>query len=350
MKLNIQRFAAPTVTFAPLNSATKVAFHNPTITVTFSAAVRNIDDSAITDENVASLLEFKKTNDSGAAVPFTATINEEKTIVTVIPTSDLDPNQAYYLEVKASSFENDANEAVTTTNATWTTVTRPTITFAPTSGATGVTTDTPTITMTFQEAVRLADDSAIVNADLADMIVFKEVNASGIDVPFTATIDGDKKIITIVPTGDLTPNKVHYLGFLAGQVENGDNILNIAQNASWTTSAVVVPVGTVIAENSIVSKAMVAGDVDGNTLTLPASDEKTIIVVYNSSADTAYDVKVKAPVLANYAGAITDLVKEVAAGYVAIIRVESAKYADVNKMINIDVEHADLKLAVFYRD
>ena len=43
--LNIQLFAAPTVTFAPLDNATGVVTDAPTITATFSEAVRNINDS-----------------------------------------------------------------------------------------------------------------------------------------------------------------------------------------------------------------------------------------------------------------------------------------------------------------
>ncbi len=351
MKLDIQRFAAPTVTFAPLNLATKVNFHEPTITITFSAAVRNIDDSAITNDNVAALLEFKKTNDSGAVVPFTATINEAKTIITVVPTGDLLPNQAYYLEVKANSFENDTNEAVATTNATWTTVTQPTITFAPLNAATNQTTAAPTITMTFQEAIRMIDNSAIEDADLVDMVVFKETNATGEDVACSLAINAGKTVITVTPTNDLIPNQVYYVGFLAGKVENGDGIVNVAQSASWTTSNVTTAAGTVVANNSIVTKAFVAGDLDGTILTFPASDEKTIIVAYNSSTDTAYDVKVKAPASnVRYSSSPIDLVKEIAAGYVGIIRVESAKYANDEGKINIDVEHADVKLAVFYQD
>lgn len=227
----------------------------------------------------------------------------------------------------------------------------PTFTFAPLNEATGVTTASPTITITASAAIRYLDDSAITDADVASLITLKKTGATGADVPFTATINAGKTVITIVPSPELSPNTVYYLAIDGTAVENDANEACADANVSWTTSPVVVLAGTVVPGNSIVEKALVAGDVDGSTLLLPASDEKTIILAYNSSADTAYDVKVKAPTNPNYAGhGVSDLVKEVAAGKIALIRVESARYADVTGMINVDVENAAIKLAVFYRD
>lgn len=227
----------------------------------------------------------------------------------------------------------------------------PTITFAPLNAATNVTTASPTITITFSAAVRNIDDSAITNADLVDKLVFKETNATGEDVACSLAINAGKNVITVTPTNDLIPNQVYYLEVKASSFENEDNEAVVKANVSWTTSNVTTAAGTVVANNSIVTKAFVAGDLDGTILTFPASDEKTIIVAYNSSADTAYDVKVKAPASnVRYSSAPIDLVKEIAAGYVGIIRVESAKYANDEGKINIDVEHADVKLAVFYQD
>lgn len=227
----------------------------------------------------------------------------------------------------------------------------PTFTFAPLNEATGVTTASPTITITASAAIRLLDDSAITDAIATSLITLKETDADGADVPFTATINAGKTIITVVPSPELAPNTLYYLAIDGSAVENTSDEACSDASVTWTTSPVVALTGTVVPNNSIVSKALTAGDVDGNTFILPASDEKTIIVAYNSSTDTAYDITVKAPVLPNYAGkGIADKTFEIAAGRVAIIRVESARYADVTGLINIDVENAAIKLAVFYRD
>lgn len=226
-----------------------------------------------------------------------------------------------------------------------------TFAFAPLNEATGVTTASPTITVTASAAIRYLDDNAIIDADVADLITLKKTDEDGADVPFTATINAGKTVITVVPSPELEPNTLYYLAMDGSAVENASGEASSDASVTFTTSPVVVLTGIVVASNSIVEKTLVAGDVDNSTLVFPASDEKTIIVVYNSSADTAYDVTVKAPVNPNYAGfGMADLVKEVAAGKVAVVRVESARYADVTGKITIDVENAALKFAVFYRD
>lgn len=109
---------APTVTYAPLNNATNASTSNPTIT--FNENVRLIDDSAITDANAQNLVELKLSNATGAIVPFTTTFADNK--ITVIPTSGLVPNQAYYLALKPNLIEDESNNAVTsTTSSTFTT-------------------------------------------------------------------------------------------------------------------------------------------------------------------------------------------------------------------------------------
>lgn len=225
-----------------------------------------------------------------------------------------------------------------------------TVTFAPVDNATGVITDAPTITATFSAAVRNLDDSAITDEMLASKVQFKLTDVNGADVPCTMSINAGKTVVTIVPTADLLPNQVYYVGILENSFENASNEVTVATSADWTTSDKITLTGTVANFNSITTKALVAGDVDGNHYVAQASDTKTIIIAYNSSADTAYDLTVKAPLEPSYAGkGISDLILEIPFGQVALVNVESARYADVNGKINIDVENAAMKLAVFYK-
>lgn len=226
----------------------------------------------------------------------------------------------------------------------------PTITFVPVDKATEITTAAPTITATFSAAVRNIDDSAITNAMLPDMVDFKLTDGDGEDVDCTMSINAEKTAITIVPKNDLAPDTDYYVGILKNLFENTDGDVVVAANATFTTSDEKTLSGTSIGHNEIVTKALVAGDVDGNIYVSQANDEKTIIVAYNSSADTAYDLTVKAPVLYNYAGKdLPDIVKEIPFGQVAVISVESARYTDTTSKINVDVENAAIKIAVFYR-
>lgn len=105
--------------------------------------------------------------------------------------------------------------------------------------------------------------------------------------------------------------------------------------------------------NEVKVATLVAGHTDGVTYVLPSADEKTMVCVYNSSADTAYDVTIKMPAAGKggYAPAIADVVTEVAAGSMAMIMVESAKFLDVTTgKISLDVENAALKFVVFYNN
>jgi len=109
---------APQATFNPLNGATNV---EPTVhpIITFDEAIRNIDDSEITDVNVATLLTLKETDASGIDVAFTATISADKKVITITPSATLKFNQVYYLAIAA--VEDASNNATTAQNITFTT-------------------------------------------------------------------------------------------------------------------------------------------------------------------------------------------------------------------------------------
>ena len=76
----------PTVTFDPANSDDDVQ-PSENITLTFNHAMRNTDDSALTDTNVDSLITLKVNNSSGADIAFDATINSDKKVITINPDS-----------------------------------------------------------------------------------------------------------------------------------------------------------------------------------------------------------------------------------------------------------------------
>lgn len=92
---------------------------------------------------------------------------------------------------------------------------------------------------------------------------------------------------------------------------------------------------------------LTATNTDGMEYTVAAADEKTCLIVYNSSTDTAYDVTIKSPTNACVGGKYPDKVVEIAAGKVAVIEVETAKYMDaVSKKVTFDSENAALKALV----
>ncbi|WP_353169757.1 choice-of-anchor I family protein [Flavobacterium sp.] len=109
----------------------------------------------------------------------------------------------------------------------------PTATIVPANAAVNVATTTnPTIS--FNEAVRLIDNSAITNTNVDALIEFRLSNASGTSVPFDATITGN--VITITPTTILSPSQLYYVALLPNSVEDlSNNALTTIQTSTFTT-------------------------------------------------------------------------------------------------------------------
>ncbi len=108
----------------------------------------------------------------------------------------------------------------------------PLATFNPISGSTGVLVNVnPTIT--FNEPVLKTNGTPLTNADLSSLITFKTTDASGTNVPFSATINDLKTIITVVPTSNLVFTQLYYLA--TGPVEDGLGNESVIQSATFTT-------------------------------------------------------------------------------------------------------------------
>jgi methionine-rich copper-binding protein CopC len=224
--------AGPTTTWSPANSASGVAVDS-NIALTFNEAVRNIDDSALSDSNVDSLITLKATNSSGSDIAFDATIDSDKEIITINPTSDFDSEQVIYVAIGAT-VEDSSGNANTASSITFTAIDSitPTLTFSPVSAATNVANDS-NITITFTEAIRNTDDSALTDSNVDNLITLKETNSSGTDIAFDATIDSEKKIITINPNSDFSSEQVIYVA-IGTTVEDDANNAISASSVTFT--------------------------------------------------------------------------------------------------------------------
>jgi len=223
---DIVDLTAPTFTSVPADTDVDVAI-DASVVITFNEPIRNIDDSEISDANVATLITFKKTDDAGADVAFTATIDAEKKVITIVPDASFDYLQVYYVEI--ASVEDASDNAMTASSLTFTAVSdqvAPTITTVPENAATDVAVDA-TITITFDEAIRNTDDSEITDVNVAALITFKETDDAGADVAFTATIDAGKLVITITPDADLSYTQVYYVA-IAPVEDVSDNATSLS--------------------------------------------------------------------------------------------------------------------------
>ena len=113
------------MTFSPANGATVVPISN-NITITFSEAVRNVDNTVLTDSNIDSLITLKLTNAIGANITFDATIDANMKVITINPISNLFYSQAVYVAI-GSTVEDAADNSITSANATFTTTMDPSL-------------------------------------------------------------------------------------------------------------------------------------------------------------------------------------------------------------------------------
>ena len=197
---------APTVAFVPPDTTSCVPISS-NVSLTFNEAVRNPDDSDISDANVGDIITLEYTSDS-SPIAFTATINSAKTVITINPDSNFVSGEV--IGVAIESVEDTSNNTMSATSGTFCVVdsTAPTIEFSPLG--TDVDEDTD-ITLTFDEEIRLIDNSAIDNTNVDSLITLKTTNSSGADIAFDAIIDSDKKVITISLVSNLSSDQAVYV-------------------------------------------------------------------------------------------------------------------------------------------
>ena len=90
-------------------------------------------------------------------------------------------------------------------------------------------------TVSFNENVRLIDDSTITNANVDALVVLRLNNAMGTIVPFEATISANT--ITVVPNASFANNQVYYLALLPNTIEDeSNNAITTVQSSTFTTA------------------------------------------------------------------------------------------------------------------
>lgn len=113
--------------------------------------------------------------------------------------------------------------------------TAPEASLYPTDGMTDVSQE-EILTITFDESVVKADGSVLKTSEIPEIIEFKEGDANGEDVQYSAYINAWKKEITIVPD-TLKPLQVYYLELKANTVaDNSGNVLAEAITSTFTTA------------------------------------------------------------------------------------------------------------------
>lgn len=231
------------------------------------------------------------TLDGSSYVVFTTvTINDADPALTTLDLSSItgsNNNANFKLKVEFSQgaggtvgnnrFDNFTLEGTTTGGGD---TTPPTATIVPANGAISVATSTnPTIS--FNEAVRLIDNSAITNTNVDALIELRLNNTTGTIVPFDATITGN--VITIIPSSILSTNQLYYVALLPNSVEDiSNNALTAIQTSTFTT---VVP--SVAFASNFVTVNETAGSLNFTINLVSPATSSVDLVVKSSPFSTA---------------------------------------------------------------
>jgi len=229
------------ISFYPKDDAEHVKI-DETITISFSHKVINADESSLKSEDLKDIVILRETNSKGDDIPFTATVNSAKTKITVTPDEDLSEDTKYYVAIDDDMLITAENHYdVDGDSVTWTTAGEDSytaedfITFYPEEDAEDVELDEE-ITINFDEKVVFDDGSSISSDDLENVVIFRETNSKGDDVPFTATINSAKTKITITPEDDLKADTKYYLSIEDDLLmTSADETLVAGASITWRT-------------------------------------------------------------------------------------------------------------------
>ena len=184
----------------------------------------------------------------------------------------------------------------------------PTLTFNPANNEFGVAVDSD-ITITFDEAVRNVDDSALDDTNVDGLITLKKNNATGDDIAFDATINSDKKVITITPTNNFDSDLSVYVAITGSVEDESDNAIQPV-NITFTTVDTQAPTVTIdpadaatgVSPSSKVtisfSEPMRKTDdsaLDNSVVTLKKDDANGADIAFTTSIDAAQKVIIVTP-------------------------------------------------------
>ncbi|MBX2896233.1 MAG: choice-of-anchor I family protein [Cyclobacteriaceae bacterium] len=112
-------------------------------------------------------------------------------------------------------------------------VSPPTVVLSPANNAIDVAVNV-TPTLTFNEDIRLIDNTILDNNNVDNVVELRIGSATGASVPFDATIAG--KVITMVPTSPLLTGQAYYLAVKANVIEDySNNALTTITSSTFTT-------------------------------------------------------------------------------------------------------------------
>ena len=295
---------APTFAFAP---TTELAAYTPmTIEFTKDVFVKSSATvkAALASSNLAGLIAIDKEGTAVADDKFTMDYDATSKTITVTPKTGNaystsvcadEDNVVYHLVLTTTNLVDSKFAAFTASNATSTTATTATRDYEVSDYTAPEATlvDSPLtlneinadkLTITYDEEVALLPSYVSAEA-LKDQIILKKTNASGQNIPFTASIDVANKVITITPTDPWTAG-TYYYGIGASMQDCANNVAAAAYK-SFTITANPVPTTLKALSYTINGGSSFAIDAQATGIEEKTAGGLTIVVTFDQAIDDA---------------------------------------------------------------
>jgi hypothetical protein len=260
------------VTFDPLNGETDV-YIDTKIVITFNTAMVKANGNTIVNADLPSLIKLRRGSATGTSVAFTGTINTAKTVMTLTPSANLDPNIKYYVVIDKEVMRNSNgtyNEAISSNFTTGTKTEKLTVTYSPANNTTGVALNVNALTITFSDALTRYDGTAITESYLKNSVLeFKRGNTA---VDYTVSFNSNRTVLTLRPTANLNVNTSYYFGVKSNTLKTafGTTVPASGSTFTTTTTAEAAPVASnvTISGNAVVGRTLTGNytytDVNGD--------------------------------------------------------------------------------------
>lgn len=293
-KFTVQDFLPPTYTIVPADGTRNASEVAPQVTITFDEPVFNSEGVAYDATTIMNVIDIKKGTTSVSYTVTSFTDNIVKLNLGTVASKDtffvtINNKQIYDASGNAGTQEDVVEFSIRDYQG-------PTVTIEPLDPG-----KSDNILIKFNEPVFNADGSAITDADVANMVIFRKgTSSSGAIVGATYSVAADAMSFVIDPTNDFTtPGDQYYVRLGAGAVEDAAGNPNALAEATLTIADFIPPtatfsitstdpVSTASAVEFTFSEAMQTLDgsaVSGDATALVSLTENGVIVPYTATWD-----------------------------------------------------------------
>ncbi len=205
--------------------------------ISFNQPLTLANGDPITNENLSSFVHVTAAEDK-EEVNVNMTINEEKTIITIMPAENAFWSELteYTISIDENVLGNSDNENLPSFTSTFMTSEYPTQTlmFTPADGSQNVSVSTEFIRISFEHEINQADGTPHTASTLENVVILRD--SDGNELSKSLAITPDRKMLYLVPDEDLPANSNITFGIKANAIANKYGVLMGEQTATFVTA------------------------------------------------------------------------------------------------------------------